>query len=211
MLSTDNMNAKAVQPTRRVGLLTWITKRYTKQGLWSLFLMCVFPLHVWTLILAFRDFSWVSERTDAWDAVGVVAYGLLFTLVETLLIFGILVLLGYLVLTYWDVDHRVALLSCLVWIAAIWAMLDQLFFLAGASLPHWFIAFLVSSGHPLRVFYVVLIGLIGITVAVPAWFVLRPGRGYAIMRGLMERLSTLAVFYLVLDLIAVVIVIVRNV
>lgn len=210
MLNTEQMNAGAVQPARKPALLNWITKRYTRQGLWSLFLMCVFPLHAWALILAFRDVSWVTERTNSWDAVGVVSYGLLFTLVETLLIFAIMVLLGYLVPTHWDVGHRVALLSLLVLLASIWAMLEQLFFLLGVVLPGWFIGFLIGAGHPLRTLYIVLIFLVGLTVAVPVWFVLRSARGYAILHGLMDRLSILSVFYLVLDVIGVVIVIARN-
>ena len=62
-------------------------KRYSKQGLWNLFLICAFPLHVWTIILAFRDFSWVTERTNSWDALGVVSYGLIFALIESVAVF----------------------------------------------------------------------------------------------------------------------------
>src|SRR5512144_3130677 len=127
MLNTENVNVGTVQPARKFSLLGWITQHYTRHGLWSLFLMCVFPLHAWALILAFRDVSWVTERTNSWDAVGVVSYGLLFTLVETALVFAVIVLLGYLVSLHWDVDHRVALLGFLVLIASIWAMLEQLF------------------------------------------------------------------------------------
>src|SRR5512141_1446140 len=97
MLKTDNLKTGDLQQTGKPGALSWFTGRYTRQGLWSLFLMCAFPLHVWALILAFRDVSWVTERTNSWDAVGVVAYGLLFTLVESVLVFGIMTLLGFLI------------------------------------------------------------------------------------------------------------------
>lgn len=76
--------------------------------------MCAFPLHLWTLILSFRDFSWVTERTNAWDAVGVVSYGLLFAFVESLIIFCIMALLGFLVSSKWDEPRRIALLSTLI-------------------------------------------------------------------------------------------------
>ena len=59
-----------------------ILGRYTRQGLWTLFLMCALPLHIWTLILAFRDLPWLTDRTNAWDAFGVMSYGLIFALVE---------------------------------------------------------------------------------------------------------------------------------
>jgi len=45
-----------------------------------LFLISAFPLHVWTLLLAFRDFSWLTERTNLWDAIGVLSYGLIYAL-----------------------------------------------------------------------------------------------------------------------------------
>src|SRR5512144_2096710 len=141
MLNTENVNVGTVQPARKFSLLGWITQHYTRHGLWSLFLMCAFPLHAWALILAFRDVSWVSERTNSWDGVGVVAYGLLFTLVESVLVFGIMALLGCLMSARGDVDRRVAVLSVLALMAAVWAMLEQLYFLAGARLPGWFIGF----------------------------------------------------------------------
>src|SRR3972149_6026554 len=52
-----------------------MSKQYSKKGLWTLFLMCAFPLHVWAFILSFMDFSWVAERTNTWDALGVISYG----------------------------------------------------------------------------------------------------------------------------------------
>src|SRR5512138_438344 len=113
MLNTENVNVGTVQPARKLSLVSWITGRYTRQGLWSLFLTCVFPLHAWALVLAFRDVDWVTQRTNAWDAVGVVAYGLMFTLLETLAVFIIMVLLGYIAPPRWESDRRVALLSLL--------------------------------------------------------------------------------------------------
>ena len=210
MLNTKNLEAGALEPARKAGLWSWITKHYTRQGLWSLFLMCVFPLHAWALVLAFRDVDWVTERTNAWDAVGVVSYGLLFTLVETLAVFIILVLLGYLISTHWNPDQRVALLSLLVLLASLWAMLEQLFFLVGMALPGWFIGLLIASGHPLRTLYIVVAGVVGVTIALPVLLFLRSSKGLTVMRALTERLSILSLFYLVLDVIGVAIVIVRN-
>jgi hypothetical protein len=210
MLKTEKMNAGIGEQTNRPGVAGWIKKHYTRQGLWSLYLICAFPLHAWTLILAFRDVSWVTDRTNSWDAVGVVSYGLMFTFVESVLLFAVMVLLGYLVSTYWDAERRVALLSVLALIASVWAMLEQLFFLMGTGLPGWSIDLLIRSSHPLRTFYVLLIGLVGATVLGPALLVLRSQRVYAAVRALIERLSVLTIFYLVLDAIGVVIVIVRN-
>jgi hypothetical protein len=210
MLNTKNLEAGAVEPASKTGLRNWITEHYTRRDLWSLFLMCVFPLHAWALVLAFRDVDWVTERTNAWDAVGVVSYGLLFTLVETLAVFVIMVLLGYIAPARWKSDRRVALLSLLVLLVSLWAMLEQLFFLIPGRLPGWLISFFVANAHPLRLVYIVFGAVVAITVLVPVLLFVRSPRGVAFIRGLAERLSILSLFYLVLDAIGVVIVIVRN-
>ena len=75
-------------------MVAFFANRYSRQGLGSLFLTCAFPLHFWALLMAFRDISWVAERTNLWDAIGVLGYGLVFALVESILIFLVLALLG---------------------------------------------------------------------------------------------------------------------
>jgi len=211
VLKTADAKLEEVHQKGSSGVVAWIARRYTRQGLWSLFLMCALPLHAWTLILAFRDISWLTDRTNAWDAIGVTSYGLMFAFVESLAFFVVVVLLGYLVPGRWEVGRRVALMAVLALIASIWAMLEQLFFLVGTGFPGAFIGFLVRSGHPARVFYALLLAVVGLSVFVPAMLVMRSERAYQAVRGLIDRLSVLTMFYLVLDVIGVVIVIIRNV
>ena len=188
-----------------------ITQRYSRQGLWSLFLMCSFPLHAWTLILAFRDLSWLTERTNAWDAVGVAAYGLLFAFAESVIFFLIATLLGYLISSKWDKDRRIALLSVLVLIASLWAMVSQLYFLLGVSVPEALLAFLVHISHPVRVLYGIALAAVTTTVLVPTFMILRSDIALQLVRGLIERVSLLTMFYLLFDLAGLVIVIIRNI
>jgi len=211
VLNTADITPENLRTTPKRGILAWIKARYTRQALWSLFLMCALPLHFWTLILAFRDISWLTDRTNAWDAVGVVAYGLVFTFVESLLVFAVVALLGYLVPGRWNPDRRVVLLTVMVWILSLWAILDQLYFLVGGWMPGWLIAFLVNSGHPARIFYALLLAVVGLSALVPALLVIRSERAYHAVRGAIDRLSVLMLFYLVLDVIGLVIVIIRNI
>ncbi len=118
-------------------LATFFKRRYSRQGLWSLFLMCALPLHAWTMILALRDVSWVTDRTNAWDAVGVFSYGLVFALVESLIIFLVASLLGFLISARWDREWRVILLTVLVLMLSLWAIAEQLFFLLPVRLPEF--------------------------------------------------------------------------
>ncbi len=185
--------------------------RYSRQGLWSLFLMCAFPLHAWTLLLAFRDLSWLTDRTNAWDAVGVASYGMVYAFLESLVIFLIMALLGFLVSLKWEPDRRIALLAVLVLIASLWAIISQLFFLLNISLPGAVLSFLVHNGHPLRIIYIVLVGVVGLTVLIPTFFIMRSQRTLQFVRGLIERLSLLTLFYLFFDVVGLIIVIIRNV
>lgn len=211
MLKEAERQAKNVERSAKVGIGAWVTQRYTRQGLWSLFLMCAFPLHAWTLILAFRDISWLTDRTNAWDAVGVTSYGLVFAFVESVVLFGVMVLLGYLVAGKWGPERRIALLAVLALMASLWAMIGQLYFLIGTGFPDWVIELLIRSGHPLRAMQAGAVVLVSLTVLVPVLLVLHSQRAFAMMRGLIERLSVLTMFYLLLDVIGLAIVIVRNV
>src|SRR3970040_2249701 len=121
---------------------------YYKQGLWSLFLMCAFPLHLWTIILAFRDFSWLIERSNLWDAISVISYGLIFALTESVMVFLVAALLGPLVPNYWGHDRRVTVISTLVFGAALWAMISQLYWLVGISIPEFLLSVFIDAQDP---------------------------------------------------------------
>jgi hypothetical protein len=209
-LSIESVKIPTSDRLNKPGVWAWITRRYTRLGLWSLFVICAFPQHVWAFVLALRDVSWVAERTNAWDAVGVVSYGLVFALVESLILFGVMVLLGYLVSGSWDADRRVSLLAVLVLIASLWAMLEQLYFLIGTGQPHWLLHLLIASGHPLRYFFALVVAVVVLSVVVPAFLVIRSQRAAQAIWGLIDRLSVLMVFYLLFDAVGIIIVLVRN-
>jgi len=173
--------------------------------------MCAFPLHAWTLVMVFRDLSWMAERTNFGDALGGGAYALLFAFVESLVLFLVMTLLGFLVSTAWDQGRRVALVTVLYWIAALWSMIGQLYFLTQFQAPDWLLGFLIQNGHPVRVMYALAFFLVAPTVALPAWFILRSEKAVKFTNSLVERLSLLSAFYLFFDLVGLVFVIVRNV
>ncbi len=189
---------------------TFFSKRYSWQNLWALFLMCALPLHVWTMILAFRDMSWVADRTNSWDAVGVFAYGLLFALAESIIVFLVVAVLGVLVPAGLERHQRLGLLTVLVLMLSLWAIAEQLFFLGDVHWPGAFINLLIQSGHPLRTLYAVVIAVVVVTVLIPVVLFLRSPRVAGFVQALIDRLSLLMVFYLVFDAIGLVIVVVRN-
>ena len=192
-------------------MATFTTRIYSRQGLWSLFLVCAFPLHFWTLILVFRDISWLTERTNAWDAIGVASYGMIFAFTESVVIFLIVALLGLLTPKHWETDRRIAFLALLILITSIWGMISQLLFLWNVSLPVQAIQFLRSSDHPLRILYAACLVVVTPTVLLPIYSFIRSKKAVTFMQNLMERLSLLTIFYLFFDLLALIIVIIRNI
>ena len=191
-------------------MVNFINSRYSKQGLWSLFLVCAFPLHLWTLILAFRDISWVTERTNAWDAIGVVSYGMVFALAESALLFLILVFVGFLTPWQWESERRIAFLAFLILILSVWAMIGQLLFLWNVSLPASAIEYLRNSDHPVRIMYAACLIVITPTVLLPAYSLLKTNKAVTVMQNLMERVSLLSMFYLGFDLLGIIVILVRN-
>jgi len=188
----------------------FIRRRYSRKGLWSLFLTCAFPLHFWTLILVFRDVSWLAERTNAWDAIGVASYGMIFAFAESVVVFLVVVLLGFLTPMKWEPDRRIAFLGLLFLITSAWGMIGQLLFLWNIYLPAQAIQFLRGSSHPLRIIYAACLMVITPTVLLPAYTFLRSNKALMFMQNLMERLALLASFYLFFDLLGLIIVIIRN-
>ncbi|GAB4398487.1 MAG: hypothetical protein OHK003_20810 [Anaerolineales bacterium] len=185
-------------------------KYYSKQGLWTLFLMCALPLHLWTFFLAFRDFDWISERTNSWDAVGVIAYGLIFALTESVIVFITAGILGFLISAKWDEKRRIALMSVLVTILSLWSIFNQTYFLRQMPPPDWFISIAIQTGRPLVFLYLLALTAIIISVIVPTYLTLNSDKTIQAIREGTERLSLLMAMYLVFDFGALIIILVRN-
>jgi hypothetical protein len=121
------------------------------------------------------------------------------------------VLLGFLVSKKWEEDRRNALLGNLVLITSLWAMASYLYFILQVTLPEQTVAFFANVNHPLRILYAISLPVIGVTVALPTYLILRSDKFLQIIKGLFERLNVLTQFYLFFDVIGLVIVIIRNV
>jgi len=185
-------------------------KRYSKNGLWKFFLACVFPTHVWAIILILNDFGWVSERTSSSDAIGLGAYGLIFAFIDSVIIFGFLVILGFLISKTWGEKKRFALLTVVLIVIAFWEIGEQLFYFLNIQVPPGIINFLASSGHPLRILYETALILVTISLCLPVAAVLRPNRVSDSVWNFIDRISLLSTVYLALDFAALIIVIIRN-
>lgn len=191
--------------------MEFIRSYYKKGDLFKLFLACVFPIHVWAIIMFLRDFNWISERTNSWDAVGVGGYAMLLALVESIAVFIVIFILGFLVHRTWNSETRLSVMSTLIFIIAMWAIFTQGFFLLGGMLPESIFQFLVDSGHPFRYLYGTIGAAVIITVALPVYLLLRVEKFVQGTMILLDRIAMLSGLYLFFDFVGIIIVIIRNV
>ena len=187
----------------------WLGQYYSKQEVWTLFLISAFPLHVWALLLFFWDFSWIAERSGTWNAIGVGAYALVIALLESVLILLVALLLGFLIPKVWSPKVRANVLALIILLISFWAILGQLYFITAPNLT-WLILPLATFARPLSMLYFVLGGIVVISIVVPIWLVLRSDKFSKVLDGVFERVSLLMIFYLVFDAIAIIIVAWRN-
>lgn len=189
---------------------TFFKNLYTPKSLSQLFMLYVFPLHVWVFLMAFRDFGWVAERTVVWDAIGLVSYSLVFALLETLLFFVFMLLLGLLILPKWGMEKKTNLLGTLGFYILTCSILAQAFFLLDSPIPGSVIDYLVQSAHPLRILWGVTFLMVGGLAFLFTILILRFENVNKSLMSVFERINLLSTLYLVFDLIGIVIIVVRN-
>jgi hypothetical protein len=161
------------------------------------FAACVFPVHVWTIINVLREVpAWVL-RLSAWELFGVVSYALLVALLEGLLLSVGLVALGTLLPRSLLGDGFVAQATMVVLLTSIWAVVAH------------------RNTEVIRLWGLRQFALAGMVYSISI------GLGYGLIRcferlrsvlnSIVERLSVLSFVYVFADLLAVAVVIVRNV
>ena len=187
----------------------WLDQYYSKQEVWRLFLICAFPLHVWALLLFFWDFSWIEERSGTWNAIGVGAYALVIALLESVIVLLVALSLGFLIPKVWSPKVRANVLALIILLISFWAILGQLYFINKPDLT-WLILPLATLSRPLFMLYLVLGGIIVISLVIPIWFALSSEKFNNGLDAVLQRVSVLMVFYLLLDVISIIIVAWRN-
>ena len=161
-------------------------------------------------MLVLRDFSWVTERTNAWDAVGVAAYGMVFAFFESVVITIIVALLGYFLPKQWNENKRIALLGLLFFVVSLWAILGQLVLILHVPLQSSLILWLSSSGHPLRWIYLFLFIIVSLSVFGITYLFVQSDKVSGSVINLLDRIAVLSALYLVFDAIGLLILLVRN-
>jgi len=184
-----------------------------QKDLLKLFLIIAFPIHIWSIYQVLSNFEWVAERTTVWDAVGFTAYSLTFALFESILF---LVLLSPIYLRLRKnnkADIVLAVIGSVFMIVAIWEMIYQI----NSNNSNFFVTTIdqIVSKYKLRYRYkagLIMSVAVFITTSIglPPFLIVKYDKLKSIIIELYERIELLSYFYLALDLLSIVIVIIRN-
>ncbi len=186
---------------------------YTKTGLWRLFLLVALPIHLWAMLMALRDIEAMTRRSSFYDALGFFAYILLIALAESVLTYVVIVLLGGLLPRRWSVRQRVLSSSLLSMGIAFWIILYQLNYWSDYK-KGFILNFILHSNHILRYGSVIItVGtvLILASIIVPIILVDRFPRFVDWYDRLAERFTLLSSVYIIMDILAVFLVLYRNI
>jgi hypothetical protein len=183
---------------------------FTRKGLFQLFMVCVFPIHAWALLMGFRDFSWVAQRTDIWDAFGLLSYSMVFALVETTGIFFIILMCGFLMPNRIDREKRLALLGTAFLLVAFWAILGQVYSWMRTPLPGWLLLLLQQTNHPFRYLWGAVFLLVGTSAVLPLLLISKRENFKRTMIEIFDRISTVSALYIFFDILGIIIIVIRN-
>ena len=189
-----------------------MNKTITKD-IFRLFLVIIFPIHTWSLYLVFYNFDWIARRTVFGDAIGYGAYSLSFALLDSLLIFLVVIPIFLLIRLSKGPDIAKAIIGTVFFVVVIWMIVYQIniindFFIQ-ATIEN------IVTTYNLRYRYKIGLvfsaaGIIALTIGLPPFLVRRSNKLESIILDFFQRLELISYLYLFFDVIAIVIVIIRN-
>lgn len=177
--------------------MTFFRRRFPpKADLIPVFSTCIFVIFTWSIVIFFYKLPGWLKFLDAGTIVAILAYDLVFGLVESALSFALLLGLAILLPGQWLRDRFAVRATLLVLISAFWAGL-----LNGATSVH------IWSDRQL------VLGAVLILASIVVSFVLvRRARWLnRAMRGLASRFTTFLYIYLPLSALSLILIVVRNV
>lgn len=173
------------------------------------FLIVGFPLHVWALLMVFRDLEFVSERTEMWDAVGYAGYTLMFTMVESLLLAVVVWVISLLFPRNWSNSRALSVSGSAFTVIAGASIIDMAFH--AFNQPRISRQYLYGLENFTTLTYALIAAAVVVGIAVSVLLILKTKWGEKAFVEKFDRIILLGYFYLLVDLAEIVIVILRNV
>lgn len=170
-----------------------------RQELFQLFLVCVFPIHFWSILIFLREFPVFTLRLSAANIISVFAYTQVFALLESLLVLGLVTALGVLLPRALFLERFVPQGAILVLVTSIWAI--PINFQGGIS------ALSMEDKSFLPIFW--SLSCLGIIIALSILLHRSPGF-QSILQRFIGKLSLLSMLYALIGLISLFIVFIRT-
>jgi hypothetical protein len=168
----------------------------TRQAILRAFMACVFPIHVWSIVNILRTIpSWILSM-DIWQLIGVIAYTQAFALLESVLVFLILLFIAIILPRKWFRDRFVAQVCMAVLFASAWAILAHFY---GQNYGIWAIKRFLLSMTPLLVLIIVFSILI-----------IRFKGFQKVIDAFVEHLLVLSLLYVGIDVFSIIVILFRN-
>ncbi len=157
---------------------------------------CVFVVHSWSILGILRNLTIWMLHWAPWEMIGLVSYTFLFSLIESLVVFFMLLFLAALLPRRFLRSSFSLRGSMLVMMAALWL-----------GVSHQ--AFDPQAGRTLWVYALALLGF-SATIGLLPLLVLRYERFRRAILSFVDRLSVLAGLYVLLDVLSLGVVFLRN-
>lgn len=167
-----------------------------RENLFLAFLVCLFPVHVWAIVnIFFKVPAWIVQM-NMWDVAGTAAYPLAFALLESVVVFIPVLILGLILPASLRGDKFLALITALVLLVSVWFAI--LHFSLGAMQMWGSVELLLGSGAFLLSLVVVFV------------LVSRSEKLSAAITAFAKRLAVLSALYLLFDILSLIIIALRN-
>ena len=176
---------------------TFKAKFPTKGDTWLVLSSILFVINIWAIINILRAVpSWILSRT-IWEMIGIISYPLAFALIESLIVLIGLIIVAVILPKKVLRDNFVSMGSLSAILASLGMIITHLY---GEELDIW----------PLRDFGRYLLVLIGIVLLswIPIYFVNGIAKS---IKFISTRIKPLSIAYLVLDILALFVVVTRNI
>lgn len=185
-------------------------KKFSSSEWLKLFLILAFPIHFWIVLLGFQDLAYIIELSSASGGIGFMSYLLLYALIDSLILWIIVALISQLTPKSWTPQFRFLWLSFLGFTITFAAVIEQEalfnFYISTQTLQG--ISWLSYPVFALAAF----IALFGLANWVfPKYVVERFQPIQTRLYSIEGALANLAFFYIFLDLLAFINIIVRNI
>ena len=153
----------------------------SKQELFLVFSACVFPIHFWISLVLLYKFPSLILKANIWQILGVFAYVFVFTLIESVCLFGSLLLISVFLPTRFFRDRFVYRGTALAISIALFAFIINIWILLESE---WILTFLTV----LLLFLLI--------------YILRRPKESALMNTFAERLTVISALFIFTDMLS---------